>query len=188
MEREKRVKWLEGSRVYLRPPEKEDVDPFFRSLYHMEGRRLTGQNRVYSREAIGEWLEKTARDPDRVFLVIVSQEDDTVLGDVELNDIDWYHRSANIRIQLNHERNYGQGYGTEALDLMLDHGFGILNLHRIHLEVFAFNERAIRAYEKLGFQQEGISREALYYDHAYHDVIQMAVLAREWRERKQRNR
>lgn len=149
------LKLLEGNRIYLRPPEPQDVEAVYRSLYHPEGRRLTGQNRVYSRQFVGEWLEKVARDPDRRFFIIVKQENDVILGDVEINDIDWYHRSANIRIQLNNEQIYGHGYGTEALGLMLDHGFGILNLHRIQLEVYAYNERAIKAYEKLGFQRGG---------------------------------
>ncbi|PTM58034.1 GNAT family N-acetyltransferase [Desmospora activa] len=179
------IKLLEGKRVYLRPPEQQDAETVYRSLHNREGRRLTGQNRVFSRQFVTEWLEKVVRDPDRRFLVIVSQEDDTLLGDVELNDIDWYHRSANIRVELVDEQIYGRGYGTEALGLMLDHGFGILNLHRIHLEVYTFNARAIQVYEKLGFQREGIKREALFYNHVYHDVIQMGILAREWRTNKE---
>jgi RimJ/RimL family protein N-acetyltransferase len=53
---------------------------------------------------------------------------------------------------------WGQGYGTEATGLMLDHAFGTLRLHRIALSVFAFNERAIRSYRRVGFLVEGRSR------------------------------
>jgi RimJ/RimL family protein N-acetyltransferase len=65
---------------------------------------------------------------------------------------------------------------------MLDYGFGIANLHRIELDVFAFNERAIRTYEKLGFQREGVKRDMLYYNHQYHDAILMSILEHEFRE------
>lgn len=66
---------------------------------------------------------------------------------------------------------------------MLDYGFGILNLHRIELNLFDYNKQAARAYEKVGFQIEGVQREALFYNHAYHDSILMSILAREYREK-----
>jgi RimJ/RimL family protein N-acetyltransferase len=78
--------------------------------------------------------------------------------------------------------SFGKGYGSEAMRLMLDYGFGILNLHRIELDVFAFNERAIRAYEKLGFQKEGIKRDCLFYEYEYHDAIIMSILADEFKQ------
>lgn len=66
---------------------------------------------------------------------------------------------------------------------MLGYGFGICNLHRIELNVFDYNERAIRCYEKVGFQREGVQRDALFYNHQYHDSILMSVLHHEYRDR-----
>lgn len=62
------------------------------------------------------------------------------------------------------------------MKLMLDYGFGVLNLHRIELNVFDYNARAMHVYEKLGFKREGVQREALFYDHKYHDSILMSIL------------
>ncbi len=76
-----------------------------------------------------------------------------------------------------------QGYGREALLLMLEYGFGILNLHRIELEAYSYNERALHVYEGLGFKKEGVRREALYYDHEYHDIITMSLLEEEYRKK-----
>lgn len=75
---------------------------------------------------------------------------------------------------------WNKGYGTEAMRLMLRHGFETLNLHRIWLQVYANNQRGLRAYEKAGFQHEGIYREGHYQAGKYHDVFLMSVLRQEW--------
>ena len=95
-----------------------------------------------------------------------------------------YHpwRSSDISIILGEKSAWGKGYGSEAMALMLDYGFGHLNLHRISLGVFDFNEAAIRFYEKTGFKREGVQRGGYYYDSAYHDIILMSILEDEYRE------
>ncbi|WP_372444787.1 GNAT family N-acetyltransferase [Crossiella equi] len=73
--------------------------------------------------------------------------------------------------------NLGRGHGPEATRLRLAHAFDRVGLHRVDLEVFAYNERAIRAYAKCGFTEEGRKREALRWDGAWHDVVLMSALA-----------
>nr|WP_245837279.1 GNAT family protein [Virgibacillus phasianinus] len=68
------------------------------------------------------------------------------------------------------------------MSLLLEFGFGILNLHRIGLDVFEYNARAIKAYKKLGFQEEGVIRDELFYDGKFHDSILMGVLRKEFRK------
>ena len=97
-----------------------------------------------------------------------------------MNDIDVRNRSANFRIMLLDEIHFGKGYGTEATKLILKHGFGQLNLHRIDLEVYDFNPRAARVYEKAGFVREGVKRDVLFWDGAYHGAIVMSILKPEF--------
>lgn len=177
------VRFLQGERVYLRPLGQDDVDFYYQSLYHPETRKLTGTQKHYTREQIAQYLASKAQDSSSVLLVIALCENDQLIGDVQIGGIDTYNRNAFIRIAIHQPAYQSKGYGSEALLLMLDYGFGILNLHRIELNVFAYNERAIRAYEKLGFQREGVQRQALYYDHRYHDSILMSMLAGEYREK-----
>lgn len=179
------MKLKEGERVYLRLPEPKDVDLFTRSLHHPLIRRLTGQTRVFSRDRVEQWLKQVVDAEDRIFCLIVDQSNDEVVGDVEINQIHFTHRNGNIRIALHEERHFGKGFGTEAMRLMIEYGFGVLNLHRLSLDVYAYNERAINTYKKLGFQQEGVQKEALYYDHQYHDVILMALLRKDYYARSQ---
>jgi RimJ/RimL family protein N-acetyltransferase len=174
------IKFLQGEKVYLRPFEKEDVEALYTSLFDPEVRRLTGTQKVFSHLEIEQYLERISLDNNRVDLLIVLQEDDQTIGDIALNDLDLKNRSANIRVAINSQKNFGRGYGTEAMRLMLGYGFGVLNLHRIELDVFSFNERAIHTYEKLGFMKEGIKRDSLYYDYQYHDAIIMSILQDEF--------
>ncbi|PIH58107.1 GNAT family N-acetyltransferase [Paenibacillus sp. LK1] len=174
---------LETKRIYLRPFESTDVDIYFPGLFDAEMRRLTGTQNSFTRTQVERYIENAAQDDSRLMLLIALQENDQVIGEIALMDLHTKNLSAHIRIAIDHTEHQGKGYGSEALLLMLDYGFGICNLHRIELEVYAFNQRAIRTYEKLGFQREGVRREALYYNHQYHDAIQMSMLKNEFRER-----
>ena len=179
------IKFLEGKRVYLRPYQPEDIELVYRSTYQTESRKLTGTQRLFSSTQIEQFTEKAASDNSRVDLVIVQQETDEAVGEVVLNFIDAVNRSANIRIGLFDQRHFNKGYGSEAMSLMLEYGFGYLNLHRIELGVYAFNPRALHVYEKLGFKKEGVRRDMLYYNHRYVDEIVMSILEDEYRALRQ---
>lgn len=175
------VRFLEGERVFLRPIGTEDTEILYRSLFNKETRMMTGTQKHFTREQIHQYIANKGQDSSSVLLLICLCENDQVIGDVQIGDIDRNNRNAFIRISIDQNAYQGKGYGSEALLLMLDYGFGILNLHRIELNVFSFNERAIHTYEKLGFQREGVQRQALYYNHTYHDSILMSMLADEYR-------
>jgi RimJ/RimL family protein N-acetyltransferase len=74
----------------------------------------------------------------------------------------------------------GQGYGPRATRLMLRYGFYELGLHRIELHVWAFNTRAIAAYQKAGFTVEGRRRDAGFHAGEFHDDIVMAILSTDY--------
>jgi len=79
------------------------------------------------------------------------------------------------------------GLGTEALPLALDYAFSELDLHKVFLRVLDFNARAIHVYEKCGFRQEGLLREEMYSEDAWHHLIYMGILRHEY-EALRRNR
>lgn len=174
---------LETERIYLRPFETTDVDDYFPGLFDPEMRKLTGTQNSFTRTQVERFIENAGQDDSRLMLLIALQENDQLIGEVVLMDMHAKNRSAHLRIGIDRAEHQGKGYGSEALLLMLDYGFGICNLHRIELEVYAFNERAVCTYERLGFQREGIRRDALYYNHQYHDAILMSMLEHEFRER-----
>ena len=94
----------------------------------------------------------------------------------QLRSIDSEHRNAELQIRIGERAAWGRGYGTDAVRLLVRHAFDDLDLHRVHLHVFATNDRAVRAYEKAGFQPEGRLRDGALIDGGYVDVLVMATL------------
>ncbi|MEN1970567.1 GNAT family protein [Lentibacillus sp. N15] len=175
------IKFLESKRVYLRPIENEDLDFFYaKALWDKEGRRLTGTQTIFSRSGVQKWFENISTDSSRMDLLICLQENNQPIGDIAMLDIDHQNRNSLVRISIFDHGFWGNGYGTEAMALLLEYGFEVLNLHRIGLDVYSFNKRGIKSYEKLGFKQEGIIRDELFYDGEYHDLIIMGVLKNEF--------
>jgi RimJ/RimL family protein N-acetyltransferase len=103
-----------------------------------------------------------------------------LIGDIGFFHIEWDNRCAEFGIAIADKSVWNKGYGTEAVELLLRHGFESLNLHRIYLRVFSTNPRAKRSYEKAGFVLEGTQREAVYRHGKYADVHMMSVLRPEW--------
>jgi RimJ/RimL family protein N-acetyltransferase len=173
---------LHGKTITLRPIVKEDAEAMLESVQDKESNRLTGTQQTFAREQIETWCESLATQEGRIDCAIVSRETNEYLGEVVLNQIDEVNRSANFRIALKGSMYYGKGIGTEAARLMLGYGFNTLQLHRIDLEVYPFNPRAIHVYEKLGFVREGVRREVLLMDGTYHDAMIMGLLRHEFTE------
>jgi RimJ/RimL family protein N-acetyltransferase len=184
----KPTRFLEGANVYLRAISVQDAKDYYEKLLVLDARRLTGTQRSYTQEQIHTYLEGKVHQTSSLLFLIVIRETGEVIGDIALQDIDSFNRSANIRISIDNAPHQGKGYGSEALLLMLEYGFGIVNLHRIELNVYSYNERAKYVYEKLGFKVEGVQRDALYYDYEYHDSIMMSMLEGEYREKYKKNK
>jgi len=68
----------------------------------------------------------------------------------------------------------------------LDYEFRALNLHNIQIRVYDYNKRAIKSYEKIGFKQIGIRRDALYRNMERHNIIFMDILANEFYEKNKK--
>jgi RimJ/RimL family protein N-acetyltransferase len=119
-------------------------------------------------------------------MAIHLQGSDRLIGSCALSQLDGDNGSALFHITIGEKDCWGRGFGTEATRLMVDHAFGALGLHRVGLAVFAFNERAIRSYRRVGFVEEGRSREAIWRDGSFWDEIQMSILEREWRASRER--
>ncbi|MFG2823449.1 GNAT family N-acetyltransferase [Kitasatospora sp. NPDC048365] len=170
---------LTGERVRLVPLALRHAEDFWRSVQDPELRRLTGTVREFTLADTEQWCADRADQPDRLDLAIEDPHTGEFLGELALNELDPDNHSASFRIALAPGRP-GRGLGPEATRLLLRHVFEEIRLNRVHLEVFEYNPRAVRSYEKAGFVHEGRSRQALKWDGQYHDVLHMAVLREEW--------
>lgn len=176
---------LPGQRVLLRPVTPADAPALVASLADPEVRRLTGTHHGLEPgkelEQARHWYATRADHTDRLDLAIVERDSGDCVGEAVLTDLDVDNLSCSFRIALAGSHLFGRGYGTEATRLLLTHAFDTVGLHRVELEVFAFNPRARRVYEKVGFVWEGTKRHALWWDGEWIDLHLMGLLADEWR-------
>jgi len=175
---------IPGKKVRLRAYREEDLKNAFAAINSSAVTRYLRFMQPRSLHEERAWLEATMRGEhkDQVNYAIESS-DNEYLGGVGLMHIDPRNRSAELGILIGRREDFGKGYGTEAALLMLRHGFEEMNLHRIHLRVFEYNERGIRSYKKLGFVEEGRLRQAHFRHGAWHDVVVMGILADEFYEK-----
>jgi len=144
----------------------------------------TDPPRLHSTKAIKDWTEKELeKATDMYWFVIRSLEDDRLLGDITLSVINWGSREAFTGIAIGAREFWGKGYGTDAMQALLRYGFLELNLRRISLTVFEFNQRARRSYEKAGFQLEGYQRQCMQREGRRWDIMYMGILQEEWMEK-----
>ncbi|MFC4617739.1 GNAT family N-acetyltransferase [Camelliibacillus cellulosilyticus] len=133
-----------------------------------------------SEDQLIQWLKtQSASNTDFIFAIRKCQ-DDLLIGFIALDGILWNHGVAGVSIAIGDGADRGQGYGKEAMALMLDFAFLELNLHRIQLTVFEYNPSAIALYEKLGFKKEGVYREFLARDGKRFDMYLYGLLKPEW--------
>ena len=172
-------KRLAGSKVYLSPISTDDVDIFSSWVNDNEVGLFTGfHTRNISHLKEVEIIESLAKDGNH--FSIITQEDDKLIGNCSFFREDNTNRSAEVGIIIGEKDYWGQGYGSEALQLLLKFGFEHRNYNSIYLRVYSFNERAIASYEKIGFKRQGIFREALIRGNKKHDVLYMDILADEY--------
>ena len=109
-----------------------------------------------------------------------------MIGFIELDGFNWPAREVWVGIGIGDREFQGRGYGTDAMRLVLRFAFLELNLNRVSLTVFEYNQRGIRSYEKAGFKEEGREREALERDGKRWDMLFMGILREDWEKLPQK--
>lgn len=176
---------ISGDRIRLRAPERSDIPQFAKWLNDPE---VTAGLTIFLPLSLADeeaWFENMLKNPATQHpLVIETGEGETwrMIGNCGFHEIDWRCRSAEVGIFIGEKQCWNQGYGSEAMRLLLRHGFNTLNLNRIALQVYADNPRAVRSYEKVGFVHEGRKRQGMYKHGEYIDILLMSVLRSEWQE------
>ena len=170
---------LEGERVRLRALRKEDTELLNEFWSDIELAAL-GSNRApkpFSVEQTQAHFDNLAKQDDLVRFAI--EVDAELIGDCSLHDIDRHNRTCDVGIAIGRP-HWSQGYGQEALRLLVDYAFKHFNMHRVGLEVIADEPRAVTAYRKVGFVEEGRLRKRDWMNGEYHDVLVMSILDEEW--------
>ncbi len=146
---------IEGDRLSLRPITEDDLALLAswdkdETLKLLVGEKFSGLNAFRDTQDWYQYLQHSSSD--QLYGIVV---DNTLIGDIELRDINWRKGSAEVRIRIGERKYWSNGYGTDALSLLIEYCFSQLSFEYLYLRVYAGNKRAIKSYKKVGFQVEG---------------------------------
>ena len=175
---------IEGTIVNLRAPDMGDLERNHAWINDREVTRFLGGQARYlmSMSAEEAWMRGVCEQMmsyERVFFAIETK-DGRHIGNTNLFNTSPETRSAELGIMIGAKDHWSQGYGSDAVRTICGFGFDEMNLHRIVLQVFGYNDRAMAAYGKCGFVEEVRMRQDMWHDGAYHDTVVMGLMRDEF--------
>jgi UDP-4-amino-4,6-dideoxy-N-acetyl-beta-L-altrosamine N-acetyltransferase len=173
----------ETAGIYLRPITDEDTDLIVKWRNSDAVRSRFIYRELFTPEGHTKWLRTVVDTGKAIQMILCDSATDQPLGSVFARDVDHKHNKAEYGIFIGEDSARGRGVGTAAAKLMLRYLFTEEGLHRVFLRVLSDNIAAIRSYEKAGFTREAYLRESVYLEGTYKDVILMAILEEEYREK-----
>lgn len=173
--------FLEGETLYLRPLNENDVKGNYQVWLND---KTVVQYNSHGRfpmtvEKLIDFVKSVSASNASLVLAIIDKDSDEHIGNISLQSINWIDRSAEIAFLLGEKKFWGRGVMYEAGKILIEHGFSTLNLHRLHCGTSSENVGMQKLAEKLGMQQEGIRREAIFKDNHYFDIIEFGLLKKE---------
>ncbi|MBA3945970.1 MAG: GNAT family N-acetyltransferase [Herpetosiphonaceae bacterium] len=177
---------LKGEKVVLRALQEEDFEAWYRMNDDVD-LTLSGTGRwvPVSIDIARERWQYLLHSSPEVRVNFGIEVADEFIGMLSIKEIDRHNQHALLSIALSGPVHIGRGYGRDALRVVLRWAFQIHNLHRIELETWATNERALRAYRAAGFVEEGRLRDAVWLDGQFVDVVIMSAIRPEWLQNDQ---
>ena len=179
----KYFKKLVGDRIYLSPKgtSEEEIEKFTKWMNDFEVTDYIGRtSQLMTLEEEKTFLENMSKTDEVRNFSIIELNSDKLIGTIGLEHINWIKRNAVLGIFIGDNEFRNNGYGTEAIKLLLEYGFRYLNLHSIKLDLISINERAHKCYLKCGFKDTGASREEIFLNGKYYDKLHMDILETEF--------
>ena len=170
-----------GEKVRLREYRREDVPIAMQYINDSEVKRLLnpGVPYLYTLEDETKWYEGLSAKNDVYSFAIETLEESKYIGGCGINKIDWKNSITDIGIFIGDKEYWSKGYGTDTIKVLVKFIFDQMNINKVKLNVYEFNERALKCYEKCGFKKEGTLRQEIFRDGKYHDQYVMSILRNE---------
>ena len=168
--------FAKGERIYLAPLELKSIENYLKWFNDPEVTKYLAMYYPVNSFCERSYIENASRAGDQVAFDIHLIDGDRHIGNCALTQIDWVNRKCMFGIAIGEKDCWDKGYGTEVSELCVRYAFGRLNMHRVGLEVYDYNGRGMRSYEKAGFVVEGRLRESKYLDGQYYDTVMMSVI------------
>jgi len=172
--------FLIGERIYLRPLEREDAAQIVPWINDPDLRRTMQTNKPLNNQSEWDYIDRLSHSEHDLILGVALKEYDQLIGVTGFHNIDFRNRHCLFGITIGAKELQCKGHGKATTQLMLEHAFTTMNLNRVQLMVYEYNERGIRTYTGVGFKKEGVLRQDNYREGRYWDTWVMAILREEF--------
>lgn len=136
--------------------------------------------RFINEEIDHNWFQNYLENRFKNIRLAICSNSKQLIGVVYILNIDYINRHAELSIWIGNSNDRGKGYGEFGCKAAINHAFNNINLNKIYLKVLETNKVAISLYKKLGFKVDGISRESLFKNGEYLNVLEMSILKGEF--------
>ncbi|KPJ61390.1 MAG: hypothetical protein AMJ46_01470 [Latescibacteria bacterium DG_63] len=171
---------MKKRRILLRAFGSEEIERTLEWVNDDEVTRYTGTSSpISAQEHKTYWERELKNQARRTFSIFTS--DGRHIGNIGLRNIDWIARNAELYVYIGDDKFRDKGYGSEAIEALVEFAFERLNLHKVFARVFEYNERGMKSFKKCGFTEEGVLKEHVFRNGKYHDVTILGVIRKEQR-------
>lgn len=171
-----------GELVRLRDYGKEDLEMAKNFVNDPEVRQYVepGIPYLYTLANEEKWYEAISARSDIYHFAIEDKKTGKYIGGCSVSEVDWKNSIVVVGIFIGEAEYRNKGYGTDTMKVLVRFIFEQMNINKIKLCAYSFNQRAIRCYEKVGFKVEGVLKEELFRNGKYHDIIQMSIFKKDY--------
>ena len=163
---------IHGDKVVLRAVEESDNAMLLSLINDPDTEMMLGGSSWPVSEAEQlKWFEHQERSRDVLRCIVALQEDGKAIGTIILSDIDQKNATGHIHIKMSKDSGRGKGYGTDAVNTMVQYAFEELRLNCIYANILSYNEASIKLFERCGFKKDGVSRQRVYKKGKFIDML-----------------
>ena len=163
---------LQGERIYLRRLTEDDVsDDYVRWMNDPEiNQYLESRFHTHTIESTRAFIRSVTNENNYQFGIFV-KETGKHIGNIKIGSINQYHKYADIGFLIGEKNYWGKGIATEAIKLVTDFAFNTLKLHKLFGGLYSPNVGSLHAFQKNGYEQEGIKKSQYLLNGVYYDDI-----------------
>ena len=167
---------IAGEHVILRAFERDDAERCYRWMNDPNIVRTLKSRYPIAFQNEQEWLEGAMHPSgsDRHF-AIERKDDRSHIGNASIQEIDWVSRTASFGLFIGEPTAWNRGFGTDAIRTLVRFAFEEMNLRKLRIAVFEYNDRARHVLEAQGFIEEGRLRREFYREGTYHDILILSI-------------
>lgn len=168
---------IQGKNVVLRAISMKDANLLMELINDAETEKMLGGSSFpVSLEGQEKWISAQTGRIDVLRCIVALKENEEGIGTVILSDIDTKNGVAQVHIKMDKQRGRGKGYGSDALNTIVNYAFGEMRLNCIYADVLEYNTVSQKLFEKCGFHRDGVLRSRVFKGGRYINVVSYSRL------------